>query len=70
VDGGRADDGQAGGRSGGRPDQGDVLLDGMRLGRWMSRELARQAGGPQASATLFDPRTSPAWPGALQGGMA
>ena len=44
-----------------------MFLDGMRVGRWMARELARQAGGPQAGGTAFDPRSSPAWPGALQG---
>jgi hypothetical protein len=52
---------------GGGPGGGDVFLDGMRVGRWMARELARQAGGPQAGGTAFDPRSSPAWPGALQG---
>jgi hypothetical protein len=57
-------------RPGARADQGDVFLDGTRVGRWMARELARQAGGPQASGTSFDPRISPAWPGALQGGVA
>jgi hypothetical protein len=67
---GDAEEERPGGRSGGRPDQGDVFLDGTRVGRWMSRELARQAGGPQASGTSFDPRISPAWPGALQGGVA
>jgi hypothetical protein len=52
---------------GGGPTGGDVFLDGMRVGRWMARELARQAGGPANGATGFDPRASAVWPGALQG---
>lgn len=50
------------------PGGGDVFLDGMRVGRWMARELARQAGGPSNGATGFDPRVSAVWPGTLQGG--
>lgn len=54
------------GRTGGATG-GDVFLDGMRVGRWMARELTRQAGGPATGATGFDPRASAVWPGALQG---
>jgi len=49
------------------PTEGDVFLDGERVGRWMARHLARELGGPTASGTAFDPRTGPAWPGALHG---
>lgn len=49
------------------PTEGDVYLDGERVGRWMARHLARELGGPQAAGTGFDPRLGPAWPGALHG---
>jgi len=49
------------------PSHGDVYLDGMRVGRWMSDNLAREAARPQAGGTAFDPRITPAWPGTLQG---
>ena len=49
------------------PMQGDVYLDGARVGRWMSDQLAREADGPQAGITGFDPRLGPAWPGSLHG---
>jgi len=51
----------------GGPNQGDVFLDGTRVGRWMSDYLAREAGRPQGGSTGFDPRMSPGWPGTLQG---
>ena len=57
--------GGAGGAGG--PTGGDVFLDGMRVGRWLARELARQADAPQSGATMFDPRASGSWPGSLQG---
>jgi hypothetical protein len=49
------------------PVQGDVFLDGARVGRWMSDRLAREADRPQAGMTGFDPRLGPAWPGSLHG---
>lgn len=47
--------------------QGDVFLDGARIGRWMSDRLARDIDRPQSSVTGFDPRLSSAWPGSLHG---
>ena len=58
-----ADDGAA--RGG--PTEGDVFLDGERVGRWMARHLARELGGPQGATTGFDTRMGPAWPGSLHG---
>ncbi len=49
------------------PVQGDVYLDGARVGRWMSDRLAREADRPQGGVTSFDPRLGPAWPGSLHG---
>jgi hypothetical protein len=49
------------------PMHGDVFLDGVRVGRWLSDTMARAAGGPATGATAFDPRLGPRWPGALQG---
>ena len=44
--------------------RGDVFLDGAQVGRWMSEQMARDAGRPNTGPTGFDPRRSPAWPGA------
>ena len=49
------------------PVQGDVYLDGARVGRWMSDRLAREVNRPQGGVTGFDPRLGPAWPGSLHG---
>jgi hypothetical protein len=49
------------------PRQGDVYLDGTRLGRWIADRLAGDAGGPQSGITGFDPRLGATWPGASQG---
>jgi hypothetical protein len=49
------------------PAQGDVYLDGARVGRWMSDRLAREVDRPQTGVTGFDPRLGPAWPGSLHG---
>jgi hypothetical protein len=49
------------------PTQGDVFLDGTRVGRWMSDRLARDVDRPQSGVTGFDPRLGPAWPGSLHG---
>jgi len=57
---------QDGGSSGG-PTQGDVYLDGARVGRWMATYLARSAARPPGGTTGFDPRQTIAWPGAAVG---
>ena len=54
-------------RQGSGPTGGDVFLDGVRVGRWLSDTLAREVGGPATGGTGFDPRLGPTWPGALQG---
>ena len=46
------------------PSQGDVYVDGSRLGRWMTDHLVKVAELPRAAATGFDPRLTPTWPGA------
>lgn len=43
---------------------GDVILDGQKVGRWMSDRMTRDAGRPPNGPTGFDPSRSPAWPGA------
>ena len=45
------------------PSQGDVFLDGARVGRWIVNMLAREASRPQSGATPFDARMGPSWPG-------
>jgi hypothetical protein len=55
-------------QSGGGPAQGDVFLDGVRMGRWMANTLAKEASRPQGGSTQFDPRMGVPWPGTLQGG--
>ena len=47
--------------------EGDVYLDGMRIGRWMVDTLSRQAARPPAGRAAFDPRLGLAWPGTQQG---
>ena len=49
------------------PAQGDVFLDGMRLGRWMTSHLAHEATQPPTGASAFDPRMGLSWPGSQQG---
>jgi hypothetical protein len=44
--------------------QGDVYVDGSRLGRWMTSHLVKAAELPRAATTGFDPRMTPTWPGA------
>jgi hypothetical protein len=46
------------------PSQGDVYVDGSRLGRWMTDRLVRAADLPRSAATGFDPRMTATWPGA------
>jgi hypothetical protein len=47
--------------------QGDIILDGARLGRWMTSSLARQAARPPTGPTGPDPRQTPLWSGQAQG---
>ena len=47
--------------------QGDIILDGTRLGRWMTSSLARQAARPPSGPTGPDPRQTPLWSGQAQG---
>jgi hypothetical protein len=44
--------------------QGDIYVDGLRLGRWVTDRLAKAAERPRAAMTGFDPRMTPTWPGA------
>ena len=46
---------------------GEIILDGARLGRWMSDRLARAADRPSSGMTGFDPRISPNHAGAPNG---
>jgi hypothetical protein len=50
------------------PLQGDIYVDGSRLGRWITDHLANAAELPRAAMTGFDPRMTPTWPGAPVGG--
>jgi hypothetical protein len=58
---------QAGARDAG-PQQGDVFLDGMLVGRWMSRFLNREVSRASAGPTGFDPRRGQLLPGVTVGG--
>ena len=49
------------------PSHGEIILDGARLGRWMSDRLARAASRPGSGTTAFDPRISALYPGAPSG---
>ncbi len=49
------------------PLHGDVFLDGVLMGRWMSEHMTREADRPPSGPTGFDARRSPAWPGATVG---
>lgn len=46
---------------------GEIILDSVRLGRWMSDRLARAAGRPASGITAFDPRIGAIYPGAPNG---
>ncbi len=46
---------------------GEIILDGARLGRWISDRLARAASRPGSGTTAFDPRISALYPGAPNG---
>jgi hypothetical protein len=58
---------QAGAREAG-PQEGDVFLDGMLVGRWMSRFLNREVSRASAGPTGFDPRRGRLLPGVTVGG--
>ena len=45
------------------PMQGDVMLDGAQVGRWISSVMAREAARPPTAARGFNTRMTPAWPG-------
>ena len=47
--------------------QGDIIIDGTRLGRWMTNALARQASRPSSGPVAPDPRQTPLWSGQAQG---
>ncbi len=47
--------------------QGDIIIDGTRLGRWMTNSLARQASRPPSGPVAPDPRQTPLWSGQAQG---
>ena len=47
--------------------QGDITIDGMRLGRWMTNAMARQASRPASGPVAPDPRQTPLWSGQAQG---
>jgi len=47
-----------------QPLHGEILLDGVALGRWITRYLERQVSRPPAGVTGVDTRMSPSWPGA------
>ena len=47
--------------------QGDIIIDGSRLGRWMTSSLARQASRPPSGPVGPDPRQTPLWSGQAQG---
>ena len=49
------------------PVEGDVYLDGMLVGRWMSRFLAQEAGRASVGPTGFDGRRGWLLPGATVG---
>jgi len=50
------------------PNGGDVFLDGMLVGRWMSRFLNREVGRASAGPTGFDARRGMLLPGVTVGG--
>lgn len=50
------------------PREGDVFLDGMLVGRWMSRFLNREAERASAGPTGFDARRGRLLPGVTVGG--
>lgn len=45
------------------PIPGDLWLDGISIGSWLSTTMAREAARPPTAARGFNTRMSPAWPG-------
>lgn len=48
--------------------QGDVFLDGSKVGTWVESLIERRAGRPPVGPTGFDPRLSAMWGGATSNG--
>lgn len=42
---------------------GDIVMEGARLGRWMTDVLTRMTERPPSGSTGVDPRSTPGWPG-------
>lgn len=42
---------------------GDIVMEGTRLGRWMTDGLTRMTERPPSGSTGVDPRSTPGWPG-------
>ncbi len=51
------------GSTGSQAIQGDVYLDGHRMGHWLGRFMASDSRKPPAGVASFDTRVSPIWPG-------
>lgn len=47
------------------PAHGDLVIDGMAIGRWISDHLADRVVRPHSGFSGMDPRLSPAWPGVV-----
>lgn len=45
------------------PIQGDLLIDGAQIGRWLGETMGRAAARPPSAARRFNSRMMPAWPG-------
>jgi hypothetical protein len=43
--------------------QGDLLIDGAQIGRWLAGSMAREAARPPSAARRFNSRMMPTWPG-------
>lgn len=43
--------------------QGELMIDGVQIGRWLAETMARQAAQPPSAARRFNSRMMPAWPG-------
>jgi hypothetical protein len=51
------------GSTGSQAIQGDVYLDGHRMGHWLGNFMASDSRKPPAGVASFDTRVSPIWPG-------
>jgi hypothetical protein len=43
--------------------EGDIMLDGVPVGRWIASAMAKEAARPPTAARGFNTRMTPAWPG-------